>query len=354
MKARKATTTDIARLARVSQSTVSLILSGRTDVSFAEDTIRRVYDAAHALNYQARRKREPEQARTGKLIAVVYPTLDNPYYPTLIQSLENAALSNGYRVLCYNTYRDPELENGFLELLRSPALCSAIFTYLPYHQEKVRVLSLSMPIVIVSDKAQLSDVSTVELNSAAAGRLVAAHLLELGHRHIAFVTTPLKVSSNTQRIRRLEGIRERLAGTDVRLTVLESSEDYNRSYYLKDFEYNVGYNYTERICAQPGAPTAYIGVNDMVAYGILDALEQHRLRVPDDASVCGFDNIFPSRFRRIGLTTVDSFLYEKGRDAFELLRRAMSGDDPSQSVYTIEYKPQLIVRSSTGRPPERG
>ena len=205
--------------------------------------------------------------------------------------------------------------------------------------------------VVISDKAQLSDISTVELNSAAAGRLIAEHLLDLGHKSIAFITTPLKASSNTQRIRRLEGLKERLAGTDVRLTVLESREDYSRSYYLKDFEYSVGYGFTEQICMGGERPTAFIGVNDMVAYGILDALKDRDIRVPDQASVCGFDNIFPSRFHSIELTTVDSFLYEKGRDAFELLHRTMQGSTLSQSVFTIEYKPQLIVRKSTGPAP---
>ena len=353
MNSKRTTTTDVARQAGVSQSTVSLILSGRADISFAPETIKRVYDAANALNYQYKRRQNALQNTPDKLIAVIYPTLDNPYYSTLIQSLENVALSDGYRVICCNTYRDPELESSFLQLVHNDAICGAVFAYLPYHQEKVGVLSLSKPVVIISDKAQLNGISTVELNSAAAGRLIAEHLLELGHRSIAFITTPLEASSNTQRIRRLEGLKERLQGTDVRLTVLESKEDYSRIYYLKDFEYSVGYGFAEQICRTAEAPTAYIGVNDMVAYGILDALEDQGVRVPQDASVCGFDNIFPSRFHGIGLTTVDSFLYEKGRDAFELLERTIQGAARPQSVFTIEYKPQLIVRKTTGPAPAK-
>ena len=351
MGSRKTTATDVARLAGVSQSTVSLILGGRTDMSFAPETIQKVYEAANTLNYQYKRRQNALQNASCKLIAVIYPTLDNPYYSTLIQSLENVALTNGYRVICCNTYRDPELEDSFLELMHSSSVCGVVFAYLPYHQEKVRVLSLSKPVVIISDKAQLNGISTVELNSMAAGRLIAEHLLELGHSNIAFITTPLEASSNTQRIRRLEGLKERLEGTEVKLTVLESEEDYSRSYYLKDFEYSVGYAFAKKISRSGSACTAYIGVNDMVAYGILDALEEQGLNVPKDASVCGFDNIFPSRFRGIALTTVDSFLYEKGHDAFELLQRSMQGSSRSQSVFTIEYKPQLIVRGTTAAAP---
>ncbi len=348
------TTTDIAKMAGVSQSTVSMILNGRTDVSFSPETVQKVFDAARALHYQVRRKQIASGDEAGKLIAVIYPTLDNPYYSTLIQSLENAALSNGYRVICYNTYRDSELENGFLELLQWDQICGAVFTYLPYHQEKVRIQSLSKPIVIISDKAQLSDMSTIELNSAAAGSIMADHLIGLGHRRIAFITTPLQASASTQRIRRLEGLTQELEKSGARLTVMESKEDYSRSYYLKDFEYSVGYNSADQICTGAQAPTAYIGVNDLVAYGILDALRKNGLRIPEDASVCGFDNLFPSRLEGISLTTVDSFLYEKGRDAFELLQRTMRGDTHSRSIFTIEYKPQLIIRSTTGQAPAGG
>ncbi len=351
MQNKKSTTIDVARLAGVSQSTVSMILTGKSNVSFSKETIDKVYDAARQLNYTTKRKRENAFSCTeSKLIAVIAPTLDNPYYSTLIQSLENEAVGRGYRVLICNTYRDPDIENGYLELIQNYAFCGVVFAFMPHHHEKVKTLSLSIPIVIVSDKNELMDINTVELNSAAAGELMADHLLSLGHRKVAFISTPLRVSNNTQRSRRLEGIRARMEAAGADLIVRESSEDYSRKQYHQNFEYNVGYELARELSGTPSL-TAYIGVNDMVAYGILDALVSRGLRIPEDCSVCGFDNIFPSQFQRIALTTVDSFLLAKGRDAFELLVRNMeasSNMDSPHGIFKIEYKPLLIIRKTTG------
>jgi LacI family transcriptional regulator len=100
--------------------------------------------------------------------------------------------------------------------------------------------------------------------------------------------------------------------------------------------------------------TAFIGVNDMVAYGILNAIYEKGLRVPRDYSVCGFDNIFPSAFGNIALTTIENFITHKGRDAVDILTRKIKNqlsDLKPDSIYRVEYKPMLIIRGSTGAPP---
>ncbi len=100
MKAKKPTTMDIAQLAGVSQSTVSMILTGKPDVSFSKETIDRVFDAARQLNYATKRKQKNALfSEADKLIAVLTPTINNPYYSTLIQSLENEAVSRGYQAM---------------------------------------------------------------------------------------------------------------------------------------------------------------------------------------------------------------------------------------------------------------
>ena len=317
MASKRPTTTDIARLAGVSQSTVSMILSGRPSVSFSPETIQRVCSAG------------------------------NPYYSTLIQALENQASSNGYNLLTCNTYYDADTEGRYLDLLASSIYCGVIFTYMPYNRERVRALSLSFPVVIIGDKADSIDIDTVALNSRTAGELVARHLYELGHRQIAFITTQL--DNNIQRQRRLDGIRPYLEKRGARLLVQEASVNLHRRKYSLNIEYDVGYKLAAKTSADP-AVTAYIGVNDMVAYGIMDALLAQGRSIPGDCSVCGFDNIFPSCFANISLTTIDSCLTEKGRDAFELLMRKIT-DRPNTnatSVFQIEYNPKIIIRGSTG------
>ena len=346
MASKRPTTTDIARLAGVSQSTVSMILSGRPSVSFSPETIQRVCSAAEQLGYRPR-KRNGGGPSDPPLVAVVTPTPGNPYYSTLIQALENQASSNGYNLLTCNTYYDADTEGRYLDLLASSIYCGVIFTYMPYNRERVRALSLSFPVVIIGDKADSIDIDTVALNSRTAGELVARHLYELGHRQIAFITTQL--DNNIQRQRRLDGIRPYLEKRGARLLVQEASVNLHRRKYSLNIEYDVGYKLAAKTSADP-AVTAYIGVNDMVAYGIMDALLAQGRSIPGDCSVCGFDNIFPSCFANISLTTIDSCLTEKGRDAFELLMRKITDrpDTNATSVFQIEYNPKIIIRGSTG------
>ena len=226
----------------------------------------------------------------------------------LFRSLENQASSNGYNLLTCNTYYDADTEGRYLDLLASSIYCGVIFTYMPYNWERVRALSLSFPVVIIGDKADSIDIDTVALNSRTAGELVARHLYELGHRQIAFITTQL--DNNIQRQRRLDGIRPYLEKHGARLLVQEASVNLHRRKYSLNIEYDVGYKLATKTSADP-AVTAYIGVNDMVAYGIMDALLAQGRSIPGDCSVCGFDNIFPSCFANISLTTIDSCLTEK-------------------------------------------
>jgi len=355
MANKRPTTTDVARLAGVSQSAVSMILSNRPSVSFAPETIQRVCAAAEQLGYRPRKKNAvPGSPKDPPLVAVITPTPGNPYYSTLIQSLENEASSNGYNLLTCNTYYDAGTENRYLDLLVSSVYCGIIFTYMPHNWERVRALAFSFPIVIIGDKEDSIDIDTVALNSRTAGELLGRHLFELGHRKAVFITTQL--DNNVLRQRRLEGVRQYLESRDARLIVQEeASVNLHRRMYSLNIEYDVGYELADRVCADPTI-TAYIGVNDMVAYGIMDALLARQLSIPKDCSVCGFDNIFPSCFSNISLTTIDSWLTEKGRDAFGLLVRKITNqpNPNNSSVFQIEYNPKIIVRRSTGPAPKAG
>ena len=98
--------------------------------------------------------------------------------------------------------------------------------------------------------------------------------------------------------------------------------------------------------------TAMIGINDMVAYGILDALHSAGHTVPDEYSVCGFDNIFPSQMLNVSLSSVENFVQQKGRSALDILVKRITsrGGQPgaADSITHVEYQPRLIVRTSTG------
>lgn len=116
-----------------------------------------------------------------------------------------------------------------------------------------------------------------------------------------------------------------------------------------NIEHRTGYTLARRCLAERDI-TAFVAVNDMVAYGVLDAILESGARVPEDYSLCGFDNIYPSHFARVGLTTVEHHIAEKGRSALEMLHNRITSG-PGCSIIRVEVMPELVVRGSTGPAP---
>ena len=131
--------------------------------------------------------------------------------------------------------------------------------------------------------------------------------------------------------------------------VFENKKQSRKDAFDVKFESRVGYEATKQLIKIPDI-TALIGVNDMLSYGIVNALVDEGYKVPDDYSVCGFDDIFPSAFNQISLTTIDHNLYNKGKDSVDILHKKITipSYNSNRSIYRIEYKPSLVIRNSTG------
>ncbi|MDR0643225.1 MAG: LacI family transcriptional regulator [Treponema sp.] len=348
MNNKKITTTDIARQAGVSQSTVSMILNRKKNISFSEKTIRRVLETAAELNYQTKTKKPGNSGPL--LIAVMVPTLANPYYPALLQIIKAEAAKVNYDLFVYIIRNDEEAEKVTAFLSAMPIL-GIIYAFMPYKLEPLSRIAENMPVVIIGDKNDDTGIDTIGLNSVESGAMLAEYLLSLGHRNIAFISTPLGLNS-LPRKRRLEGVTLALNNFSEKcsLVVRAADEAFSARLHDANAESQLGYELTMKVL-QDRKITAFIGVNDMVAFGILSALAEKKYHIPEDYSVCGFDNIFPSAFKNISLTTVEHFIGDKARDAFDILHKKinyrLSGLVPN-SIYKIEYKPQLIIRGSSG------
>jgi LacI family transcriptional regulator len=348
----------VAELSGFSQASVSMILNNRMDVSFSDETIRRVKEAAEKLGYA--RKAEVQGRSIGeRLIAVMCPNISNPYYSTLVQAIEQSAWEKDYRILVVNSYRSAEFEARTLELLRSVAISGVIFTMLPQEPLLLERASKVLPCVVIGDKGSSLSIDTVEMDNYSAGVLMARHLLELGHERLAYVSTTLN-AGNSLRLKRLQGLEETFRELCPQGRIIVRSREILPPEELGDIhiEHRVGHDLARECLAEGRAKgsdfegvTAFVGVNDMVAYGVIDALREEGFAVPADYSVSGFDNIFPSGLLPIGLTTVDNYIVDKGHNAFSMLLSRMTGskgEEGSPEVITrIEYPPRLVVRAST-------
>lgn len=354
---KKPTSKDVARLAKVSQSTVSMILNRKENVSFSEETTARVLQAAKELNYNLPSPALPAKASqpdSKKLIALFTPTMINPYYPMLNQSIEETAIPLGYNVLVCNSYRNKEIERYYLQLFTQNVIDGIIYTFTPTFPDLLQSLSDSVPVVIIGEKDNQVAIDTVGLNSYKSGNLVAEHLVQLGHRRIAFITTPLENMTLSRR-QRLQGIQDKLAeyGLEHQFIVKASTNERETSDSI--YEIETGYSLTVALLGETEV-SAIVGVNDMTACGIVNALNDRGYDIPCQISVCGFDNIFISSILHPKLTTIDHCIQHRAKTATNILIEKIekrNNSTPhtqldSPGFYKIEYEPQLIIRESTG------
>lgn len=350
---KKVTSQDVAKLAGVSQASVSLILNNSDKVTFSSETKEQVFAAAKELGYKLPRRTRPGDQKKNRQLLILTPTLTNYYYTELLQCAQDYARQCGYRVIVCNTFRDSETERYYLE--HFTGMDGILYTFLTSFPQMVEQIAETTPVVLIGEKRDNLNICSIELSNRMAGTMVAEHLYELGHRRFIFVSTPLNRLS-LSREQRLQGMRSvfEKKGLEDPITVLAPAGDIEREKPGTgvSFEYEVGHRLTLEALQNGTDATAFIGVNDMTALGAMNAIEQHGLRIPQDISVCGFDNIFPVTVVTPALTTVDHQLRERCKSAIDMvISLRNSATEPAPLVNKIEYAPLLIVRNSTGQAP---
>lgn len=354
-KRNKVTTRDIAEYTGVSQSTVSMILSNKPHMSFSKETIDKVRQGAKELGYKkpVAGVKKKEQA-LAKSIIVICPLLSNGYYSMIIHSITERAKDYGYTVFTVSTLRDVSQEELYLNLLSGFELAGVISLYPPTKIAQANALSKQVPVVSIGDKPDACRFDAVELDSKKPGYIIAEHLLSLGHKHITYICTPIR-PKEIGRIHRLAGLRSCFKdhGLDPEWVEVKSPTiaAYGR-YSADNSEYQNGYDMASQALDEHTSSTAFVGNNDMTAFGIMAAISDHGFRVPHDYSVCGFDNIPLSSMPQIALTTIEHASLAKGREAVDIIYKKNTQKNISAKhhyIMRMEYEPELIVRNSTGK-----
>lgn len=353
---KKVTSTDIAKAAGVSQATVSMVLNKKYNVSFSKETIQKVEQTARELGYTVPGRRSRKNEKNSRLLVVFCPTLTNPYYVMLLQGIETVAKERGYGVFVCNTQREQKLEEQYLRMMYTVKPAGVIYTCNPSHvfMDQVEELAQKIPLVIISNREKVR-VDAINQDNTKIGSVMARHLLDLGHRKVAFIAPPL-TKRQQQRSRRVQGfVREYEKEGLAQAVVIKAADDaWDQVVPSVDSEYRIGYTLTKELLAEKQQVTAIAGLNDMIAFGILDALQEERIKVPGDISVIGCDNIIFSGMSHCALTTIEHFVPLKGRDACDIvMKKIESAHSPYSkiepvSTYHIEYEPRLLVRKTTG------
>ncbi|WP_428770657.1 LacI family DNA-binding transcriptional regulator [Treponema sp. HNW] len=342
MRKNGATLKDIAAMTGFSPASISMVLSGKMLERFSDKTIREIRSAAKQCNYG--------KGAQGSIVLVICPSVFNPYYSTILQGMDMEAAKHGLSTIVYNTYWDAEKEKKVLGLAKNPAICGAVFAMIPQIHETAVELNKIIPVVAIGDYHKDLQLDAVDINNFNAGKLLAEHLISLGHKTCAYISTTLN-DEHSARTQRLEGLRAAYREAGIPEYPVVYSRDIEPEYELHNVnvEYETGYNLMLDCIKKTAHVTAVVAINDMVAYGCMNAIRDKGFRVPEDYSLCGFDNIFPSKFCGIELTSVEHHIIERGKKAIEILAARPENRSGILDVVRIEYKSGLIVRRSTAQ-----
>ena len=337
-----ATIEDVARLAGVSVSTVSNIFNGRESRMRAE-TLARVRQAIDELGF--RPNQAARRLKTGHMpmIGLLVPSIANPFFGTLARWVEEAAVARGYGVLLCNTQRSADRELEYAQAFMAQGVQGVILgSALQAQQHLVPLIEGGLAVVSFDRTAQHGELPMdyVSQDNHRAGAIAAAHLLGLGHAHIAYVSAPLR---SVNRSARLEGTRAACQRAGARLDVHVGEVTAGQA----DMEMaELGRTAALRLHEQGCAATGYVAMNDMLAIGLAAGLRQCARRIPEDVSLVGIDDLFLGQYISPALTTVRQPMQTMADAAVERVLARMK--NPGESPHEIVFVPELVVRESTG------
>jgi LacI family transcriptional regulator len=331
---RRITITAIAREAGVSVPTVSRVVNGRSDVS--PQTRERIEELLRRHDYRPRMARPRPVPR---LVDLVFNDLDSPWAVEIIRGVEDVAHGAGVGTVISAIHRRSASTRQWLENVRARITDGVILVLTdlarPVHAELRR---LGVPIVVVDPVgASDLDVPTIGATNWAGGMRATEHLLSLGHRRIGFIEGPPRLLCSRAR---LDGHRAALesAGLHVDGELIRHGDFYHQS----------GFAGAVDLLALDDAPTAIFASSDQMAFGVYEAVRQAGLRVPEDVSVVGFDDLPEVRWSSPPLTTVRQPLCEMGRLAARTVLRLAQGE--TVESLGMELATDLVVRDSTAPP----
>ena len=329
---------EVAEKAGVSLGTVSNVLNRPEMV--AEATRQRVQAAIEELAFV--RNASAHQLRAGRSHHLGLVVLDvmNPFFTEVARGIEDAANEAGYVVILCNSDNSPEKEGRYLRVLEEQRTAGVLITPTRNTIRNLQHLRQQEIAVVLLDRpGQESGLCSVAVDDVRGGELATKHLLELGHRQIAFVSGPLSIRQCEERRRGMRlAIKE--AGLDPRQVMVEIPAAAQSA--------RAGEQCVEALLHHPRKPTAVFCANDLLALGLMRGLVQRGIAIPDEIALIGYDDVEFASALSPALSSVRQPKYQLGHTAAELLLREIAEVEEHQHQHQhILYQPELVVRAST-------
>lgn len=327
----------VAEYAGVSTSTVSRVLSGKSYVN--EQTRIHVLRAVNELNYRPNALAKSLKMGCTNTIALMVPTIENEIFPIIARGVEDTARRNGYTVILCNTYEDMELEKDYINKLRTRWIDGFIVSSMLPNSHHIRQLKADGFPVVLTARYYDESIDAVVIDNYKAAYDAVCYLIKTGHKRIAIALGRRELSIYQ---RRLEGYIDALKAYNIPVDeslIIDETNGRNSFYYLM-----------QGMIKRGNIPDAVFATSDPKAFVVMRAIRDCGLRIPEDVSVLGFDNVEISALIDPPLSTVSQPLYDIGvlaaKKLITMIRLKEKNEEPAAPVVDI-LNTDLIIRKST-------
>jgi DNA-binding LacI/PurR family transcriptional regulator len=338
---------DIAKIANASVATVSRVLSN-SNYPVSTEMSKKIKAVAKEMNYTPNMFGKQLKTNNSMTIGVIIPSISNPFYADVVLGIEEIARNNGYHVLLCNSHQNPKLEAEYLQTLLEHQVKGLILSSISKDMEILRsYLKKGLNVISIDQMIDSPEVYQIGFDYRKGGYLACKHLIEQGHRKIAFVTAQLDRPSRFGLFHGYQDALRESGITPLDLWFQESRTSAEEN-YGSAYEFTNGKQLVRNLLNLSERPTAIMTCNDLTAFGVINELNEQGIDVPGEMSVIGFDNIEFSQMVSPALTTVDVPKYELGRFSCKMLLDILIGT--TIDVKEIVLQPKLIVRQSVSSP----
>jgi DNA-binding LacI/PurR family transcriptional regulator len=330
-----ATILDVAKEAEVSVATVSRVLNKQNNVK--KETADRVYRAIEKLSFEPNILARNFRKNESRVILIITPNITNPYYSHILTGIGDAASELGYSALIFNTANSIEKEQEGMEMLKKKRADGAIL--LASNSESKWLLDYEgrYPIIQCSEYDDQVNISRVSIDNYKAAKEVMEHLIDLGHQRIATISSKNNYISTHERMKGYEDTLKKHEIQRRKAYVAYSSEDYS---------FHSAKAAALKLLKLKERPTAIFCISDTIALGAVAAASELGIKVPEELSITGFDNVENTTMFHPYITTVSQPCFKLGENAMKMLYQRINNKADSHEGMILDY--EFIVRESTG------
>jgi DNA-binding LacI/PurR family transcriptional regulator len=333
-----ATIKDVAKRAGVAISTVSAVLNRSAPVS--EETIGKVQLAVAEIGYMPHGVAQSLRSGRSRLIGLVVPNIANPHFAAVAREVENVCLAAGYTTVVYSTGQDSARESQVLKMMRMQRVAGLIV--IPTRSDAARGAQLAgqihVPTILLDMYVEGLPYHVIKTDNVEAGRLAADHLLSLGHRRIGIIVgIPGLATSDDRHAGYLKAHAEHGVPVDPTLAVIGA------------FDQRRAHDVALGLLGRPDRPTAMLAISNMMMLGLLFAIKELRLAIPDYVSVVGIDDLEFAGLLDPRPSAVATPILVMARRAIEALLAQIANPAPIEGPWEV-HQPSLIVRESAAAP----